>query len=154
MRTFPPFAAPFIAVIACVGLFVVPSVQAGDDEPWSEIQVGGFSDTDQGRYDVIMMAIDGSMDFPDRSLYKLSPGRHFFRIASTRRGRSGEMTARPFVIEAQPCVRYALIADHGTGETAQGWRIAVQEEAPIKSCMKRFADRLGNNDTMTASAEP
>ncbi len=144
---------PFLATLVCAGLLVCAPARADEDAPWSEIRVGGLSDSDQGRYDVIMMAIDGSMDFRDRSLYELAPGRHHFRIASTRRGRSGEMTARPFVIEAQPCVRYSLIADHGTGEAAQGWRIAVAEETPIKACMKKFAARLAI-DAESATAGP
>lgn len=142
-----------LAALFCAGLFAGAPAHAADDAPWSEIKVGGIADSDLGQHDVIMMAIDGSMDFPDRSLYALTPGRHTFRIASTRRGRSGEMTARPFAIEARPCVRYALIADHGTGEAAQGWRIAVVEETPIKSCMKKFAARLAS-DTESASAGP
>ncbi|MFZ5637929.1 MAG: hypothetical protein ACOY82_15215 [Pseudomonadota bacterium] len=144
---------PFLAAVFCTALFAAVPAHADEDAPWSEIEVGGVADSDLGQHDVIMMAIDGSMDFRDRSIYELAPGRHHFRIASTRRGRSGEMTARPFVIEAQPCVRYALIADHGTGEAAQSWRIAVAEETPIKSCMKKFATRLAS-DTESASAGP
>ncbi len=124
--------------LACAGLAVCAPASADEPAPWSEIRVGGVADRDRGEYDVILMAINGSMDFRDRPVHELPPGRHHFRIASSRRGAGGAMVARPFVIEARPCMRYALVADYGREGGDQGWRIAIREETPIKACVKRF----------------
>lgn len=112
--------------------------RADDAAPWIEIRAGDVADRDRGEYDVILMAINGSMDFRDRPVHELPPGRHTFRVASTRRGPGGAMIARPFVIEARPCMRYDLVADYGREGGDQGWRIAIREETPIKACVKRF----------------
>ena len=96
----------FAAMLACAPAF------AAGSEPWSEIKVGGLADKDRDEYDVMLVAINGSMDFPDRSLYELPPGSYNFRLASKKRGKSGEMTMQPFAVEIRPCTRYALVADH------------------------------------------
>lgn len=124
--------------LACAGLAACAPARADEPAPWSEIRVGGVADRDRGEYDVILMAINGSMDFRDRPVHELPPGRHHFRIASSRRGAGGAMIARPFVIEARPCIRYGLVADYGREGGDQGWRIAIREETPIKACVKRF----------------
>lgn len=115
---------------------------AGDDGPWAEVRVGGQSDEKQAQYDVMLVAIDGSMDFDDRALYKLPPGMHGLRLASLKRGKSGEMTSQTFSLELQPCMRYALAADHAHPEPNRSWQPRVAVPEPIKGCMKKYADRL------------
>jgi hypothetical protein len=127
-----------LSFFACAAVAACAPAHADDSAPWIVIRVGDVADRDRGEYDVILMAINGSMDFRDRPVHALPPGRHHFRIASTRRGPGGAMIARPFVIEARPCIRYGLVADYGREGGDQGWRIAIREEAPIKACVKRF----------------
>jgi hypothetical protein len=127
-----------LSFFACAAVAACAPAHADDSAPWIEIRVGDVADRDRGEYDVILMAINGSMDFRDRPVHALPPGRHHFRIASTRRGPGGAMIARPFVIEARPCIRYGLVADYGREGGDQGWRIAIREETPIKACVKRF----------------
>ena len=115
---------------------------AGDDGPWAEVRVGGQSDEAQARYDVMLVAIDGSMDFDDRALYRLAPGMHGLRLASFKRGKSGEMTAQTFSLDLQPCMRYALAADHARPEPNRSWQPRVAASEPIKGCMKKYGDRL------------
>lgn len=115
---------------------------ADDDGPWAEVRVGGQSDEAQARYDVMLVAIDGSMDFDDRALYRLAPGVHGLRLASFKRGRSGEMTAQTFSLDLQPCMRYALAADHASPEPNRSWQPRVAASEPIKGCMKKYGDRL------------
>ena len=112
--------------------------RADDPAPWAEIRVGSLADKDRQQYDVMLMAINGSMDFQDSNRYELAPGRYQLRVASTKRSRSGEMTARPFTLEMKPCVRYDLVADHAPAESEGGWKIVVRAESPIKSCAKKF----------------
>jgi hypothetical protein len=138
--------------LVVAGLLPLSPAHADEPAPWAEIRVGGVADRERGEYDVILMAINGSMDFRDRPLHELPPGRHHFRIASTRRGPGGAMIARPFVIEARPCVRYTLVADYGREGGDQGWRIAVREETPIRACVKKFGESIGTIDTADAGA--
>lgn len=126
---------------------------AGDDGPWAEVRVGGQSDEGQAQYDVMLVAIDGSMDFDDRALYKLAPGMHGLRLASFKRGKSGEMTAQTLSLELQPCMRYALAADHANPEPNRSWQPRVAGSEPIKGCMKKYGDRL-QSVAPVASAEP
>jgi hypothetical protein len=132
------FCRLFFVTLVAVFALTAGLARADEPAPWIEIRVGNVADGDRGEHDVILMAINGSMDFRDRSVHELPPGRHHFRIASTRRGPGGAMVARPFVIEARPCVRYALVADYGSEGRDQGWRIVVREETPIKACVKKF----------------
>jgi hypothetical protein len=133
------------AALACVPAF------ADEPGPWAEIEVGSMADKDRQRYDVVLMAINGSMDFRDSTRYELAPGRYNLRLASTRRGRSGEMTARPFAIEMKPCMRYALVADHGRAESEGGWKIVVHAESPIKSCTKKFGSPVAIGEQAVAA---
>ncbi len=126
-----------LCLAVAAGLLCAPAL-ADEPAPWAEIKVGSMADKDLQQYDVVLMAINGSMDFRDSTRYELSPGRHHFRLASTKRGRSGEMTARPFTLEMKPCVRYDLVADHAPAESEGGWRIVVRAESTIKSCAKKF----------------
>lgn len=126
---------------------------AGDDGPWAEVRVGGQSDEGQAQYDVMLVAIDGSMDFDDRTLYRLAPGTHGLRLASLKRGRSGEMTSQTFSLELQPCMRYALAADHAHPEPNRSWQPLVTAPEPIKGCMKKYGDRL-QATAPVASAAP
>jgi hypothetical protein len=126
-----------LCVVLAAALICAPAY-ADEDAPWAEIKIGSMADKDRQHYDVVMMAINGSMDFRDSTRYELAPGRHTLRLASMRRGRSGEMTARPFRIEMKPCVRYELVADHAPAESEGGWKIVVLAERPIKSCAKKF----------------
>lgn len=139
-------ACPTIFRIAFAAALLCGSASAAESGPWSEIKVGGLTDKDRGEYDVMLVSINGSMDFPDRSLYELPPGTYDFRLASKKRGKSGEMTMQPFAVEIRPCTRYALVADHSDPQPNRSWRATVRTEEPIKSCMKKFADRLPMRD--------
>lgn len=126
-----------LCIAAAAALVCAPAL-ADEDAPWAEIKVGSMADKDLQHYDVVLMAINGSMDFRDSTRYELAPGRYHLRVASTKRGRSGEMTARPFTLDMKPCVRYDLVADHAPAESEGGWKIVVRTESPIKSCAKKF----------------
>ena len=140
-------------VLAALVAGLSSPVFAGDDGPWAEVRVGGQSDQGQAQYDVMLVAIDGSMDFDDRALYKLPPGMHGLRLASFKRGKSGEMTAQTLSLELQPCMRYALAADHANPEPNRSWQPRVAGSEPIKGCMKKYGDRL-QSVAPVASAEP
>ena len=142
------------AIPCCLALAAaLASAPAFADEPtpWAEIKVGSMADKELQHYDVVLMAINGSMDFRDGTRYELAPGRYNFRLASTKRGRSGEMTARPFVLEMKPCIRYDLVADHAPAESEGGWKIVVRAESPIKSCTKKFGLMPGSEEQAVAA---
>ncbi len=134
------FRIVFAAMLACAPAF------AAEPGPWSEIKVGGLTDKDRGEYDVMLVAINGSMDFPDRSLYELPPGTYNFRLASKKRGNSGEMTMQPFAVQIRPCTRYALVADHSDPQPNRSWQATIRAEEPIKSCMKKFGGQSPMRD--------
>lgn len=150
MRNAPLLSTFFLA--AAAGLPCAPA-WADEPGPWAEIRVGSLADKDLQQYDVMLTTINGSMDFPDSNRYELAPGRHRLRVASTKRGPSGEMTARPFTLEMKPCVRYDLVADHGPAESDGGWKIVVRAETPIKSCTKKFGVVPGDDEQAVAAGE-
>ena len=135
--------------VSCVCL---PFLAGAADGPWSEISVGGRTDAKRAQYDVMVAVIDGSMDFPDQSVYRLAPGRHGLRLASFKRGPSGEMTAQPFSVDLQPCTRYVLAADHSHPEPNRSWEPRVLGTEPIAKCMKKYADQLPPATAPVASA--
>lgn len=138
-------------VVSCV---CAPSLALADDGPWAEIGVGGQTDAKRAQYDVMVAVIDGSMDFPDRSVYRLAPGRHGLRLASYKRGAGGAMTAQPLALELQPCMRYVLAADHSRPEPQRSWRPRVVAAEPIAKCAKKYADRMSPTASPMASTEP
>jgi hypothetical protein len=137
--------------VSCVCL---PVLAFAADGPWAEISVGGQADAKLAQYDVMVAVIDGSMDFPDQSVYRLAPGRHGLRLASFKRGPSGEMTAQPFSVDLQPCTRYVLAADHSHPEPNRSWQPRVLGAAPIAKCMKKYADQLPPATAPVASNAP
>lgn len=145
-------AAVTVTVAAAAVLVCTPAF-AAKPAPWSEIKVGGLTDKDRGEYDVMLVAINGSMDFPDRTLYELPPGAYTFQLASMKRGKSGEMTMQPLVVEIRPCTRYALVANHTDPQPNRSWRATIRAEEPIKSCMKKFGETLSMHDD-AAVADP
>lgn len=117
---------------------------AGKDRPWSEIGVDVDVDEKQGEYSVIMIAIDGSRDIDGGPSYDLEPGKHSLRLASRKRGRSGEMTSLPYEIELMPCMRYEFVADHSQQTEGRSWRVVLKGEAPIKSCQRKYGEKLAS----------
>lgn len=140
-----------LCLAAAAGLPCAPA-RADGPEPWAEIRVGSLADKDLQQYDVMLITINGSMDFRDSNRYELAPGRHRLRVASTKRGPSGEMTARPFSLEMKPCVRYDLVADHTPAEPDGSWKIVILGESPIKSCAKKFGLLPGAEEQVAAGS--
>lgn len=155
MDAFPRLAAlrwPLL-LLAALPLLAVAGKR---DDPWAEINVDDAADTEAGEADVFMVAIDGAMDVESQSTYTLPPGAHGLKVASTRRGPGGEMTYRSLGLDLKPCVRYALMAQHGPA-TSPGarWQVAVKSETPIRKCVERFGTQLADNGVPTpADASP
>lgn len=129
--------------LCCTGAMVLP-LQAADDAPWAEVKVGGVAERDRGEYDVFVVAIDGSRDIGSRSVYTLAPGSRALRVATRKRGPSGEFTSQSMLLPLKPCMRYALAADHSA--TDGRWRVRVRDEQPIADCMEAFATRLRSDE--------
>ena len=111
-------------------------------KPWSEfaIDVAGRSNPDE--YNIIIVAIDGAMEFDRKPIHRVSAGFHYLELASTKLGRRGELTSQPFAIEARPCVRYELVAIHTDRMSNRRWRAEVKKEVPIRSCEEKFGIRV------------
>jgi hypothetical protein len=134
-----------------MGVTVATSAVAGNDRPWAEIRIGGVADSDLGEYDVILIAINGSRDIGTTSRYELPPGMQNLRVASRKRGKSGEIVSYPLALEMKPCIRYELVANHATSTGNQGGRVEVKSESEIRSCAKKFGIVQGiQNDTAVA----
>lgn len=138
--------------IVLVAMLVCDPAYAAGREPWSEIKVGRVADKGRGEYDVMLVKINGSMDFSDRSLYQLPPGPYKFGLASEKRGNSGEMTMQPLAVELRPCTRYMLVADHSDPQPDRSWRATIRAEEPIESCMKKFGGQSPMRDDATAAS--
>jgi hypothetical protein len=123
-------------------LFASASAYAVEDGPWSEIRVGDVADNRDQNYDLTLIAVDGSRDVPSESVYELAPGTRSLRLASKKRSESGAITALPYTIELQPCIRYELVADYAQPQANRRWQIVVKNRMPIKSCMKKYGAML------------
>jgi hypothetical protein len=130
------------------GSLVAAPAMAGNDHPWAEVRIGGVADSDLGEYDVHLIAINGSRDIGSTSVYELQPGMQQLRIASKKRGKSGEITSQPYPLQMKPCVRYELVANHATSTDTQRWWVAVKSESKIKSCVKKFGALLETSDNI------
>ncbi len=144
---------PFLALL-CLSIATAGGASALDRDitrkPWSEISVGVASRSSADEYDVLVVAIDGSMEFEPRRIYAMAPGFHYLELASTKVGRGGELTSQPFAIEAKPCIRYELVAIHTDRMSNRRWRPTVKRETPIRSCQEKFG--LTPSDTAPAEA--
>lgn len=143
--------SPKIFPIVLAAMLVCGPACAAGRGPWSEIKVGGLADKDRGEYDVMLVVINGSMDFPDSSLYEFQPGPYKFGFGSKKRGISGEMTMQPFAVELRPCIRYALVANHSDPQPNRSWQVMIRAEEPIKSCMKKFGGKSPISDDATVA---
>ena len=116
------------------------AVSAADKnaQPWAEIAVGAAGAANPDVYNVIVVAIDGSMEFDHKRAYRLSPDVHFVELATTKVGRRGELTRQPFVIETKPCVRYELVATHTQTLSNTRWIPTVKAEKLIVACAEKF----------------
>jgi len=132
----------------------VPFLAVAADGPWSEISVGGRADAQRAQYDVMVVSIDGSMDFPDQPVYRFAPGRHGLLLGSLKRGPSGEMIAQSLSVEMQPCTRYVLAADHSHPEPNRSWEPRMVGTEPIAKCMKKYAGQLSSTTAPVASNAP
>jgi hypothetical protein len=139
MRSFRPVVA-----LLCAALAAFPASARDDDGPWAEVKVGGVAERDRGEHDVFVVAIDGSRDIGSRSVYTLAPGSRALRVATRKRGPSGEFTSQSMLLPLKPCMRYALAADHSA--TDGRWRVRVRDEQPIPDCMEAFAARLRSDE--------
>ncbi len=144
-------ARPRIFPIVLAAMLACGPAYAAGRGPWSEIKVGGLADNDRAEYDVMLVMINGSMDFPDRSLYEFPPGPYKFGLASKKRGHSGEMTMQPLAVELRPCTRYTLVADHSDPQPNRSWRATVLAEEPIKSCTKKFGGQSPPSDAASVA---
>jgi len=127
------------ALFALVAAALSPTIAMADDEgPWAEIRVGGIAERERNEHDMMLVAINGAMDFPDQSTYRLPAGRYGLRLASRFRAGRGLLTATTLSIELKPCMRYALVADHANPDAARAWRPKQRAAEPIESCVKKF----------------
>ncbi|MBX3711637.1 MAG: hypothetical protein KF800_06730 [Lysobacter sp.] len=128
------------ALLVMVVTALSPTIaMAGSEGPWAEIRVGGVAERERNEHEVMLVAINGSMDFPDQSTYRLPPGPHGLRLASRLRSGRGVLTATTLSLELEPCMRYVLVADHANPDAARAWRPKLLEAQIIESCAKKFA---------------
>jgi hypothetical protein len=127
------------ALLFTVAAALSPTIAMADSEgPWAEIRVGGVAERERNEHDVMLVAINGSMDFPDKSTYRLPPGPYGLKLASRLRSGRGVLTATTLSLELKPCMRYLLVADHANPESARNWRPKLLEAQAIESCAKKF----------------
>lgn len=110
-------------------LFTAPFTHAGD-------RSGSVHGPDYGLFDgtttkaadprvheLRVVSVDGELktDLPTR--VKLRPGFHWLQVASSKRGRRGEMTYQPLPLEVEPCMRYRFVAQHEKGFSTRRWQV-------------------------------
>lgn len=126
-------------LLAMVAIALSPTIAMADSEgPWAEIRVGGVAERERNEHDVMLVAINGSMDFPDKSTYRLPPGPYGLKLASRLRAGHGVLTATTLSLALEPCMRYVLVADHANPDAARAWRPKLLEAQAIESCTKKF----------------
>lgn len=98
---------------------------------------GSRSDiTDDNNYDVVITGIDGQMYFQGLKIRNVEPGPHYIQLASTKVDRQGNPTYNTFILDAKPCTRYLVSAQHeSTLEfDTRDWVTKVIREEPVSGC--------------------
>lgn len=123
-----------LIIAALLALAVAP---ARAQAPWSELSGELTGQANPDRASIIILAVDGSMNIPYRNGYvHLAPGGHQLHLASSRRGRRGEIYYETVVFDLAPCMRYRLAAEHGKSTRVQAWKLVIVKEEPIPRCLQ------------------
>ncbi len=93
--------------------------------------------SDPENVDVIFIGIDGKM-YPNGFSYKtLEPGVHLLQVATSKAGWRNAHSYLPFMLNAEPCKRYILTAQHDNSLTRDdgSWSVNLLRVEPVESCL-------------------
>jgi hypothetical protein len=99
------------ASLAALALVLAPGLAAAK-APWAEIDGTFANPAHADEVDALVHAVDRHYYNPMRSRLKIEPGPHWIYIASTRASARGTVTSVPWVMKAEPCMRYLVAAQH------------------------------------------
>ena len=104
-------------------------------QPWSVLDGDGATAVDELRHDVSISAIDGQY-FPDfRTRRKIQPGFHQVQVETTKPRTQRKDSFRTTLLNAEPCIRYLLLAQYSERWNTKDWTVVVKEQAPISDCV-------------------
>ncbi|MCO7227509.1 hypothetical protein [Pleionea sp. CnH1-48] len=116
------------------------------NKPWSEVDGSRSKGADPKNYDVFISGIDGKLYYDNMKMRTMEPGFRYLRLTSTKPDRKGRYTYNPFAMQAKPCVRYIVSAQHDSNINYDNkqWKVVVLREEPIKSCEKLMGEGPGD----------
>lgn len=104
-----------------------------DIHPYSIVDGNWSNEADRFNFDVTIDEIDGVRLIDEYRLRKIAPGSHKIRLTSAKSDLRGNSVYTEYTLEAKPCMKYHLSAQHKHLYTNDDWEVKV-EELPIKSC--------------------
>lgn len=121
-------------------------------KPYSIIDGSKSKPNDPENFDVFFTGIDRKM-YPDGFSYKkLEPGIHLLQVVTTKSGSRNRSSYLPFMLEAKPCKRYILTAQHDNTLYSDNynWSVHLLRVESIPSCV---ADNPGIDSGSGESGE-
>lgn len=116
-----------------VMLGIILMVSACSIKPYSIIDGSQINRADTDQYQVIILSINEKL-YPDgRKTKQIQPGPILVKVATTKQG-FGKLTPYQYLtIDARPCVRYLLAAQH-EGVSNRNWQAKIIAEEEISYC--------------------
>lgn len=151
----------FLAALLAVSL----SLDARDRKSVYGPDYGAFDGevvtrADPDVYDLLVVAVDGKHrpDLPTK--VKMRPGFHWLKVASSKRGRNGELTRQSLPLTVEPCTTYRYAAKHDGSLSNRRWTIIGIEALTDLDCPANSGETDGvkdkqvADDTVTESPQP
>ena len=127
-----------LLLLACL-LAVSLSLDARDRKSVYGPDYGAFDGevitrADPKVYDLLVVAVDGKHhpDLPTK--VKMRPGFHWLEVASSKRGRNGELTRQSLPLNVESCTTYRYAAKHDGSLSNRRWSIIGIEAVTDLDC--------------------
>lgn len=109
-------------------------------EPYAEVTGERFDAKDVDDAELVIVGVDGRLDFSGRSTVMLEPGRHtlVMGVGPLLNG-PGRSTTVEVSVEARACMRYHFLAEYDK-VTAAGrlFKVVLKSTTPMPECLARF----------------
>lgn len=113
-------------------IFAAAFLAGCSSTPYSVIDVTHSQVSDPDNYDARILSIDGKMA-TYRGREKIDPGFHYINLQTTKPLKSKVSDYHLYALDAKPCTRYLLTAQHDNSVT-DNWEVRLLREEKIEAC--------------------